>query len=129
MVLCSLLPGAFARHGVRGCFCFKEFGACFLAVVATEEFRSLDFALELHQAIEHGFGAWRATWHIHVDRDNFIYTLHHTVALLEWTTRHGATTTGNHILWLCHLLIEANQRWSHTIGDGALTHDVIALAG
>ena len=76
-----------------------------LTVDTAEELLDLNLALELHKAIEHSFGARRATGDIDVDGDYLIDTGKNAVRILEGATRDSATAASDDILRLSELLI------------------------
>ena len=82
--------------------CVSEF---FLAISSTKEFGHLDFALQLHQGVEHGFGAGGASGQIHIHRDDLVNAFYYAVAVLERASAHGASAASNDIFGLCHLFV------------------------
>lgn len=98
-----------------------------LTVCAAEEFLDLDLALELHQAVEHGFGTGRATGDIYIHRYDAVNAIEHTVAFLEGSARDSATAASDNVFGLCELLPKAPQCGSHAVHDSALHHNIVGL--
>jgi hypothetical protein len=75
-------------------------------------FFGLDFFLELQNAEEHGFGAWRAAWDVNVHRDDLVATLHDGI-VVEDAAGGGAGSHGNDPLGFWHLIVELADHGSH----------------
>jgi hypothetical protein len=100
---------------------------CHLVVSATKELLDLNLSLELHHTIEDCLRTWRTAWDIHINRHEFIDTTHYIIALLERSATDGASSDGNDILWLSHLIIKTLEYRCHLVGDSTGTHDKVCL--
>lgn len=98
-----------------------------LTVYATEEAFYLHLALQLHQAVEHSLRTWRATRDEHIDRNDFVDTLHYVVRVAERTAGNGATTNCNHIFRFSQLLIKTTEYRRHTVNDCTGHHHKVGL--
>ena len=74
------------------------------------------------------FGARRAAGHVDVDRDDLVDALGDRVAVPVRPAAVGARAHGDHVLRLRHLLVEALDRRSHLVGDGAGDDHEVGLA-
>lgn len=100
-----------------------------LSVHAAEKSLDFDFTLKLHEPVEHRLRSWRASGDIHIDREDFIHSIHHAVGFLERTAADCATAACDDVFGLCKLVVEAHEGRCHLVHDGALNHYVVSLAG
>lgn len=69
------------RHGI------KPGGFVFLVISWSCGDRLLiDFLLKGDQAVDQSLGSWRASWNVHVDRQELVDPVDYVVTLLEWPT-------------------------------------------
>ena len=106
----------------------EEVFARALAVHSAKEFFHLDFALKLHQAVEHRFRTRRTSRDVDIHRNNLVNTCNHVVGVFKRSARNRATTNRDYILRLGELLIQAAEHRRHTMHDCARNHHKVGLA-
>src|SRR5690606_41553973 len=78
-----------------------------------------DLGLQLHQAIDQGFGGRRATRHVDIDRHDPVAAAHHRVGVVVVAPAIGAGTHRQDPAWFGHLVVELAQGRRHLVAQGA----------
>lgn len=100
----------------------------FFLVDFAEEVFQLDLALQLHHAVQQGFGAGGAAGNEDIHGQDFVHALHHMVGVGERTSGDGAVPYGHYVFGVGHLFVQTEQDGSHLGHDGSGHHDDVGLA-
>src|SRR5690606_3852830 len=105
------------------------FQQCFIFWgISTVERFVFNNLLKFDHAIEYSFRTRRTSRHIHIDRNNLIYTLQYGIRV-KYTATRCTRTNRNHPAWLCHLRIDLTKYRRHFFGYSSHYQQHIGLAG
>src|SRR3972149_6839008 len=87
-----------------------------------------DFLLELHEAVDHAFGARREAGNVHIHGDDGVYPHDGGVVVVK-AARAGADSEGHHPLGLAHLVVHALEHRGQLVADRAHHEQHVRLPG
>src|ERR1043165_3021001 len=89
----------------------------------------IDLPLQGHKRLDQGFRSRRATGDVHIDRQKTVDTFEHVVALFERPAGNRASSHGDHIFGLRHLVEEPHHLRRHFLGHRACDNHQVGLPG
>ena len=119
---CRMAIGTLAYWHIESLFLFL-----FFSIYSAEEFFNFHFTLQLHHSIIKCFRARRASRNVYIYRENFVYSVQYMIGFFERASAYGASTYGDHVFWVGHLIVQTFQYRSHFVGDCTAYHDHICL--
>src|SRR5271166_6597397 len=75
-----------------------------------------DFLLQHQNAVEQGFGGWRATRHVDVDGYDPVAAADHRIGIMVIAAAIGAGSHRDDVARLGHLVVDLAQRRRHFVG-------------